>query len=114
MVTVLPHGQPTASMTGRRPRSSASPELTVPTSRTTRPTTSRNEGGRRRPDVVLTSLPQADGKGKNRPAVVLRVMPEYGDLLVRATALTVEATATESLSARPPGSRRSRDRRAAD
>jgi mRNA interferase MazF len=36
-----------------------------------------NEG-----DVVLTPLPQADGKVKNRPAVVLRVMPQYGDLLV--------------------------------
>jgi mRNA interferase MazF len=33
-------------------------------------------------DVVLTPLPQADGKLKNRPAVVLRVMPQYGDLLV--------------------------------
>jgi mRNA interferase MazF len=33
-------------------------------------------------DVVLTPLPQADGKVKNRPAVVLRVMPHYGDLLV--------------------------------
>jgi mRNA interferase MazF len=36
-----------------------------------------NEG-----DVVLTPLPQADGKVKNRPAVVLRVMPQYSDLLV--------------------------------
>ena len=33
-------------------------------------------------DVVLTPLPQADGKIKNRPAVILRVMPQYGDLLV--------------------------------
>jgi mRNA interferase MazF len=33
-------------------------------------------------DVVLTPLPQADGKVKNRPAVVLRAMPQYGDLLV--------------------------------
>jgi mRNA interferase MazF len=33
-------------------------------------------------DVVLTPLPQADGKVKNCPAVVLRVMPQYGDLLV--------------------------------
>ena len=33
-------------------------------------------------DVVLTPLPQADGKVKNRPAVILRVMPQYGDLLV--------------------------------
>lgn len=33
-------------------------------------------------DVVLTPLPQADGQVKNRPAVVLRAMPPYGDLLV--------------------------------
>ena len=33
-------------------------------------------------DVVLTPLPQADGKVKNRPAVILRLMPQYGDLLV--------------------------------
>jgi mRNA interferase MazF len=31
-------------------------------------------------DVVLTPLPQADGYVKNRPAVVLRVMPPHGDL----------------------------------
>lgn len=33
-------------------------------------------------DVVLTPPPQADGQVKNRPAVVLRVMPGHGDLLV--------------------------------
>lgn len=33
-------------------------------------------------DVVLTSIPQADGRTKNRPAVVLREMPPYSDLLV--------------------------------
>lgn len=33
-------------------------------------------------DVALTPLPQADEQVKNRPAVVLRVMPPYGDLLV--------------------------------
>lgn len=32
--------------------------------------------------VVLTPFQQADGKTKNRPAVVLRVMPPFGDLLV--------------------------------
>jgi mRNA interferase MazF len=32
--------------------------------------------------VVLTRLPQADGQIKNRPAVVLRIMPPHGDLLV--------------------------------
>ncbi len=36
-----------------------------------------NEG-----DVVLTPFPQADGRTKNRPAIVLRVMPRFGDLLV--------------------------------
>ncbi len=33
-------------------------------------------------DVVLTPFPQADGKAKNRPAIVLRVMPPFDDLLV--------------------------------
>jgi mRNA interferase MazF len=33
-------------------------------------------------DVVLTSVPQADGVIKNRPAIVLREMPLYGDVLV--------------------------------
>jgi len=33
-------------------------------------------------DVVLTPLPQADGQVKNRPAVILREMPPYGDFLV--------------------------------
>ncbi|MGQ0593545.1 MAG: type II toxin-antitoxin system PemK/MazF family toxin [Gammaproteobacteria bacterium] len=32
--------------------------------------------------VVLTLLPQSDGRLKNRPAVVLRRMPPFGDLLV--------------------------------
>jgi mRNA interferase MazF len=36
-----------------------------------------NEG-----DVVLTPLPQADGRIKNRPALLLRKMPPYGDFLV--------------------------------
>jgi len=33
-------------------------------------------------DVVLAPLPQADGRAKNRPVVLLREMPGYGDLLV--------------------------------
>jgi mRNA interferase MazF len=33
-------------------------------------------------EVVLTPLPQADGQIKNRPAIVLRAMPPYGDLLL--------------------------------
>jgi mRNA interferase MazF len=36
-----------------------------------------NEG-----DVVLTPFRQADGQTKNRPAVVLRRMPPFDDLLV--------------------------------
>ncbi len=36
-----------------------------------------NEG-----NVVLAPLPQANGAIKNRPAVVLRKMPPFGDLLV--------------------------------
>jgi mRNA interferase MazF len=36
-----------------------------------------NEG-----DIVLAMLPQRDGRGKYRPAVVLRRMPGFGDLLV--------------------------------
>lgn len=33
-------------------------------------------------DIVLTPIPQADGDVKNRPALVLREMPRYRDLLV--------------------------------
>ena len=33
-------------------------------------------------DVILTPVPQADGKVKNRPAIVLREMPRYRDMLV--------------------------------
>jgi len=33
-------------------------------------------------DVVLATVPQADGAVKHRPAVVLREMPRYRDLLV--------------------------------
>jgi len=33
-------------------------------------------------DVVLTPIPQADSKVKNRPAIILREMPPYRDLLV--------------------------------
>ncbi len=36
-----------------------------------------NEG-----DIVLALVPQADGLIKNRPALVLRRMPGFGDLLV--------------------------------
>ena len=33
-------------------------------------------------DIVLALLPQTDGRGKFRPAVLLRRMPGFGDLLV--------------------------------
>jgi mRNA interferase MazF len=33
-------------------------------------------------DVVIIPMPQADGAVKNRPAVVLREMPPFRDLLV--------------------------------
>ena len=33
-------------------------------------------------DIVLTSLPQSDGKEKPRPALLLRKMPPFGDFLV--------------------------------
>jgi mRNA interferase MazF len=33
-------------------------------------------------DVILTPVPQTDGKIKNRPAVILREIPPYKDFLV--------------------------------
>lgn len=33
-------------------------------------------------DVALTPLPQADGRSKPRPVVVLRRMPPFGDWLI--------------------------------
>ena len=33
-------------------------------------------------DVVLTPLPQADGRVKPRPAILLRRMPPFGDWLI--------------------------------
>lgn len=33
-------------------------------------------------DIILTPMPQADGKVKNRPAVYLREMPPFRDALV--------------------------------
>ena len=33
-------------------------------------------------DVILTPLPQADGRVKNRPAIFLREMPPFQDVLV--------------------------------
>jgi len=36
-----------------------------------------NEG-----DVMLVALPQSNGQLKNRPAIALRLMPPFGDMLV--------------------------------
>ena len=33
-------------------------------------------------DIILTPMPQADGKVKNRPAIFLREMPPFRDVLV--------------------------------
>jgi mRNA interferase MazF len=33
-------------------------------------------------DIVLTPIPQADGKIKNRPVILLRELPPYQDFLV--------------------------------
>ncbi len=33
-------------------------------------------------DVILTPIPQADGKLKERPAILLREMPGFSDFLV--------------------------------
>jgi mRNA interferase MazF len=33
-------------------------------------------------DVILTPIPQADGNVKHRPAVILREMPPFRDMLV--------------------------------
>ena len=35
----------------------------------------------READVILTPLPQADGAMKNRPALLLRELPPFGDFL---------------------------------
>jgi mRNA interferase MazF len=33
-------------------------------------------------DVVIVAMPQADGTTKNRPAIILRKMPPFQDMLV--------------------------------
>jgi mRNA interferase MazF len=32
--------------------------------------------------IILTPIPQANGEIKNRPALILREMPKYQDLLI--------------------------------
>lgn len=46
-------------------------------------------------DVVLTPIVQADGKVKNRPAIVLKVMPSFGDLLVCGVSTQLHHSAKE-------------------
>ena len=43
-----------------------------------------NEG-----DVILAPLPQADGQVKNRPAIALRALPPFGDMLVCGVSATI-------------------------
>ncbi|MCY7337914.1 MAG: type II toxin-antitoxin system PemK/MazF family toxin [Chamaesiphon sp.] len=33
-------------------------------------------------NIILAAMLQADGQRKNRPALILREMPKYGDLLI--------------------------------
>jgi len=49
-----------------------------------------NEG-----DLVLTPLPQADGRIKNRPALALRRMPPFGDLLVCGISTQLQHAVTD-------------------
>jgi mRNA interferase MazF len=44
-------------------------------------------------DVILTPIPQADGSIKNRPAIVLREMPRYRDLLVCGVSTQIQQRA---------------------
>jgi len=44
-----------------------------------------NEG-----EVILTPIAQADGQVKNRPAVVLRELPPYRDLLICGVSTQVQ------------------------
>ena len=46
-------------------------------------------------DVVLTPLPQADGKIKNRPAIFLREMPPFQDILVCGVSTQVHQLAPD-------------------
>ena len=49
-----------------------------------------NEG-----DVILTPIPQADGKVKNRPAICLREMSPFRDLLVCSVSTQTHQLAPE-------------------
>ena len=49
-----------------------------------------NEG-----DVVLTPLPQSDGRLKNRPAIALRKVPPFGDWLVCGVSTQLRQAVTD-------------------
>jgi mRNA interferase MazF len=48
-----------------------------------------NEG-----DVILTPLPQADGRVKNRPCIAPRQMPGFGDWLICGVSTRLRRGAT--------------------
>jgi mRNA interferase MazF len=41
-------------------------------------------------DVILARIPQAGGSFKNRPAIILREMPRFRDLLVRGVSTQLD------------------------
>ena len=47
-------------------------------------------------DVILTPLPQADGVTKNRPALLLRELPPFGDYLACGISTQVHHAVPES------------------
>ena len=46
-------------------------------------------------EIILTPMPQADGKVKNRPAIYLREMPPFRDALVCGVSAQVNQLATD-------------------
>jgi mRNA interferase MazF len=46
-------------------------------------------------DVIIVPMPQADGVVKNRPAVVLREMPPFKDVLVCGVSTQLRQTAKD-------------------
>jgi mRNA interferase MazF len=46
-------------------------------------------------DLVLVPMPQADGMTKNRPAIILREMPPYRDLLVCGVTTQIQRAARD-------------------
>jgi len=52
-------------------------------------------------DVILTPVPQADGNLKNRPAIFLREMPPYRDLLEISTFAKASQRLSHSINLEP-------------